>query len=322
MEAELPHGLGELGDHGGCGVEAGIRGIETASPHAPIEARELANVRSADEVRSVTAMASPVPIRRLGTRAEWERAVRLVQALVIREFKGRYRRSLLGPGWAIIQPLAYLATFAVVGHILSISSEGVPYLVFTYSALVPWTFFSNAVSRCGPTIYFKAALIRKIALPREVFPVAEVVGSLVDFLIATLILAALMLWFRTPVGWPLLWCPVLVLLTMLLATGVGFVAAALGTYQLDTVFALPFLMQLWMLATPVMYSLHSVPERWRSWYMLNPMVGIVDGFRGILVQTRAPDPALLGCSMLGILVVWIIAWPLFRFTSQYFADVL
>ena len=262
------------------------------------------------------------PSRTAGRRAEVARAVHLVQALVIREFKGRYRRSLLGPAWAIIQPLGYMAMFSVVGHILTISSEGSPYIIFTYSALVPWTFFSNAVSRCGPSIYFKAALIRKIALPREVFPIAEVVGSLVDFVIAAIILAALMLWFRTPVGWPLLWCPVLLLLTILLATGVGFAVAALGTYQFDTVFALPFLMQLWLLVTPVMYPLHSVPERWQGWYRLNPMVGIVDGFRAVLVQTRAPDLPLLSCSIVGILVVWIIAWPLFRFTSQYFADVL
>ena len=100
---------------------------------------------------------------------------------MIREFKGRYRRSLLGPAWAIIQPLGYMAMFGFVGHVLNISSEGIPYLIFTYSALVPWTFFSNAVSRCGPTFYFKAAIVRKIALPREAFPIAEVIGSLVDF---------------------------------------------------------------------------------------------------------------------------------------------
>jgi lipopolysaccharide transport system permease protein len=262
------------------------------------------------------------PTRTAARRAEVARAVQVVQALVIREFKGRYRRSLLGPAWAIIQPLGYMVMFSVVGHILTISSEGSPYLIFTYSALVPWTFFANAVSRCGPSIYFKAALIRKIALPREVFPIAEVIGSLVDFLVAALILAGLMLWFRTPVGWPLLWCPLLLLLTILLATGVGFAVAALGTYQFDTVFALPFLMQLWLLVTPVMYPLHSVPAPWQGWYRLNPMVGIVDGFRAVLVQARAPDLALLGCSVVGILVVWIVAWPLFRFTSQYFADVL
>src|SRR5947209_3979187 len=144
-------------------------------------------------------MAVPLPVRALARRAEVARAIHLVQALVVREFKGRYRRSLLGPAWAIIQPVAYMAIFTLVGHILKVSSGGVPYVVFTYSALVPWTYFSTAVSRCGPTIYFKAAIIRKIALPREVFPLAEVVGALVDFLVAAVILAALMLWFRIPV---------------------------------------------------------------------------------------------------------------------------
>jgi ABC-type polysaccharide/polyol phosphate export permease len=251
-----------------------------------------------------------------------ERTVHLVEALVVREFKGRYRRSLLGPAWAIIQPLGYLLMFAFVGHVLKISSEGVPYLVFTCSALVPWTFFSNALARCAPTFYFKPAIIRKIALPREAFPIAEVIGSLVDLAVAALIAATMMAWYRTPVGWNLLWFPALLMLTVLLATGVGLVVSALGTYQFDTVFALPFVMQLWMLATPVMYSFKSVPLRWQGWYRLNPMVGIIEGFRAILVLDRGPDLALLACSIGGTVVVWIIAWPLFRYTSQYFADVL
>src|SRR5262249_50702403 len=132
----------------------------------------------------------------------------------------------------------------------------------------------------------------------------------------------LMLWFHAPIGWPLLWCPVLLMLVMLLATGVGLVASALGTYQFDTVFAMPFLMQLWMLATPVMYSRHSVPDAWQPWYRWTPMVGIVEGFRAVLVQNRMPDTTLLIYSAVGITAVGIVAWPLFRYTSRYFADVL
>ncbi len=269
-----------------------------------------------------TPTARSLPAGAVNRRSELLRAVDLVWALVVREFKGRYRRSLLGPAWAVIQPLAYLVTFALVGRILNIASDGSPYVIFTYSALVPWTFFSTAVSRCGPSIYFKGALIRKIGLPREVFPIAEVVGGLADLLIAALILAILIVWFRLPIRWTVLWVPGLLLLLILLATGVGFAVAALGTYQFDTVFALPFLLQFWMFATPVMYSLHSVPAAWRGWYVLNPMVGIVDGFRAILVQGQPPDLWLLGYSAAGIVIVWSIAWPLFRFASQYFADVL
>src|SRR5215813_4406130 len=140
-----------------------------------------------------------------------ERTIHLIEALVVREFKGRYRRSVLGPAWAILQPLGYLLMFAFVGHVLNISSEGVPYLVFACSALVPWTFFSNALARCAPTFYFKAALVRKIALPREAFPIAEVIGSLVDFIVSGALLAMIMAWHRTPVGWPLMWLPPLLL---------------------------------------------------------------------------------------------------------------
>jgi lipopolysaccharide transport system permease protein len=267
-------------------------------------------------------MAASAPIATPPRRASLERVADLVAALVVREFKGRYRRSLLGPAWAVIQPLGYLLTFTLVGHVLNISSEGIPYMLFVYSALVPWTFFSNALARCAPTFYFKAAIVRKIALPREAFPIAEVVGSLVDFAVAGLILAAMMAWYGTPVGWPLLWLPPLVALVMALATAVGFIVSALGTYQFDTVFALPFVTQLWMLATPVMYSLQSVPRAWRGWYRLNPMVGIIEGFRCAAVLDRTPDLWLLAFSIAITAVVWIIAWPLFRFTAKYFADVL
>jgi len=124
-------------------------------------------------------MASSAPVRLPQAQTALERTINLVQALVVREFKGRYRRSLLGPVWAIIQPLGYLLMFAFVGHALNVTSEGVPYLVFTCSALVPWTFFSNALARCAPTFYFKATIVRKIALPREAFRIAEVIGAMI-----------------------------------------------------------------------------------------------------------------------------------------------
>jgi len=240
----------------------------------------------------------------------------------MRELKGRYRRSLLGPAWAIIQPLFYMVIFTFIRGVLNISSEGVPYVIFTYSALVPWTLFSNGVTRCGPSVSSNAGILKKIAIAREVFPVADVVVSLVDFLISSLILVGMMIWFRVPVGWSLLWLPVLVLLTALLTLGVGMAVAALGTYRHDIIFALPFLMQFWLLATPIMYPLGNVPERWKFLYSLNPMVGIIEGFRQAMVKGMAPDLGLLAVSLLGIVVLWLVAWPLFRYMSQYFADVL
>jgi lipopolysaccharide transport system permease protein len=266
--------------------------------------------------------ARAVYIRPIDRKTEVQRFFNLLWALVMRELKGRYRRSLLGPAWAIIQPLFYMVIFTFIRGVLNISSEGVPYVIFTYSALVPWTLFSNGVTRCGPSVSSNAGILKKIAIAREVFPVAGVVVSLVDFLISSLILVGMMIWFRVPVGWSLLWLPVLVLLTVLLGLGVGLGVAALGTYKRDIIFGLPFLMQFWLLATPIMYPVGQVPGRWQFLYSLNPMVGIIEGFRAVMVKGMVPDLGLLIVSLLGIVVVWLVAWPLFRYMSQYFADVL
>ncbi|RLA87457.1 MAG: ABC transporter permease [Deltaproteobacteria bacterium] len=255
-------------------------------------------------------------------KAGFDRFFNLLWALVTREIKGQYRRSFLGPAWALLQPLFYMVIFTFVRGVLKISSEGIPYVLFTYSALVPWTFFSNAVARCGPSVIQNAGVVKKMALPRIVFPTAAVVTSLFDLLMSGIILIGMMFWFHIRVGWSLIWLPVLVLLMALLALGVGMVIAAFGTYKRDIVFATPFLMQFWLLATPIMYPLGSVPERWQKLYMLNPMVGLIEGFRGALIKGAVPDLNLIFFSLLGIAMVWTIVWPVFRSMSQYFADVL
>lgn len=258
----------------------------------------------------------------LARAAEWQSFLNLLRALVIRELKGRYRRSLLGPVWAILQPLLYLIVFSFIGRVLRVPSEGIPYPLFTYSGLALWTFFATAVTRAGPSVYANAGIVKKIAVRREVFPVTAVVISLVDLLFASIVLVGLLFWFRVPVGWSLLWLPPLVVLTAVLALGVGLGVAALGTYKSDAVFALPLVMQMWLLASPVMYPLGSVPEGWRLLYGLNPMVGIVEAFRTALVKGLPPDLGLLAWSIVGVVLVWAVAWPLFRAVSQYFADVL
>lgn len=246
----------------------------------------------------------------------------LTLALVVREFKGQYRRSLLGPAWAVLQPLAYLAIFLLLRGILEIPSDGLPYPLFALSALAPWIFFANAVTRCAPSVVANAGILKKVAAPKEVFPLAAMLAAFFDFLVAVGLLAVALLWFGAPLSWQLWWLPFLVLLTACLALGVGMAVAALGTFKRDIIFAMPFLMQFWLLATPVMYPLGAVPEGWRTLYFLNPMVGIVEGVRMVVVQGVAPDPGLVGLSCLGVALVWCVAWPLFRTVSQYFADVL
>jgi lipopolysaccharide transport system permease protein len=248
----------------------------------------------------------------------------LLGALVRRELKGRYRRSLLGPAWAVVLPLGYLLVFLVLRGILDIRAPaGVSYALFSYAALVLWTFFSGAIGLCAPSVFSNASLLKKMPAVREVFPLAGVAVALADFAISFLLLLAVLLLFRREnLGWGILWLPLPVGLTALLALGLGFGLAAIGAYVRDVLFALPFVMQAWLLATPILYPLENVPERWQTLYRLNPMVGPVEAFRSILLYNRAPDFALLGTSAAVTLLLLAVTWPLFRRLSQYFADVL
>lgn len=246
----------------------------------------------------------------------------LLWALVLRDLRTRYRRSVLGPLWAIIQPLALMIMFTVIRNFIKISSDGLPYVLFSYTALIPWQFFSSAITRSGPSIMTNASILKKIALPREVFPLAELITALFDMLISGAILAGMMLYYRVQMSWSLLWLPLLVLLLGVLAFAVSLFISALGTFKSDFLLAAPFLLQVWLYATPIIYPLSSVPERWRSLYQLNPTVGLIEGFRSVLLRSSSPDLGLVGISALGSLLALAVAWPLFRRMSQYFADVL
>ena len=257
-----------------------------------------------------------------GRRERLDRFLNLLWALVARDVRARYRRSILGPAWAILQPLFLMVVFTILRGFVDIPSDGIPYVIFSYSALVPWTFFANAVNNCGPSILSNAGILKKMAVRREIFPLAAVVTASFDLLMSGIVMAGMMIWFRVPVGWSLLWLPILILMTGGLALPVGMFLASLGTFRRDFLLAGTFLMQLWLYTTPIIYPLSSVPERWRSLYVLNPMVGILEAFRAILARGAAPDLALLAWAVPGIVLAWVVAWPLFRVLSQYFADVL
>jgi lipopolysaccharide transport system permease protein len=241
---------------------------------------------------------------------------------VEREIKGTYRRSFLGPAWAVLQPLSYMLVFLLVRAVLQVDTGDVPYVLFTFSALVPWTFFSNAVARSGPSVIMNASLIKKMAIRREIFPLAAVATSLVDLVISSVILAGMMIWYGVEPSVAVFWLPVLVFLVGLFAFGVGLAVAAMGTYKRDIIFAVPFGLQLWMLATPIMYPLERVPAAWRSLYEWNPMVATVEGFRAILIHGVGPETNLLATALLGTVAVLAFSWPLYHYMSQYFADVL
>ncbi len=252
----------------------------------------------------------------------WARFGTLLYALVVRDITSRYRRSALGIWWAFLQPLILMLLFNMLRGFVNIPSDGIPYILFSFAGLVPWTFFTNAVAACGPSITTNAEVIKKIALPREVFPLASVAATLFDFFMSSIILAGMLIWFKIPVGIHLLWLPALIVLMTIISFSVGILLAGLGTFRKDFIFATPFLTQAWLFATPVIYPLSTVPEQWRSIYMLNPMVGVVEGFRNVLLKSAAPPSEAFLLSVLMTFVILAIAWPVFRKLSGYFADVL
>lgn len=253
---------------------------------------------------------------------KFSRFYSLLYALVARDLTSRYRRSALGIWWAFLQPLILMLLFNMLRGFVEIPSDGLPYVLFSYAALVPWTFFTNSVAACGPSIQNNAEVIKKIALPREVFPLAAVAATAFDFLMSGIVLAAMMVWFKVSVSIALLWLPVLIVLMMAISFAVGILIAGLGTFRKDFIFATPFLTQAWLFVTPVIYPLSTVPEKWRSLYMLNPMVGVVEGFRNVLLKAASPPLEALAFSVLTTVILLAIAWPIFRWLSAYFADVL
>lgn len=246
----------------------------------------------------------------------------LLWALVNRDVRARYRRSTLGLLWAVLQPLMLMMVFSILRGIVDIPSEGVPYVIFSYSALVPWTFFTQAVTNSGRSVLSNRAIIRKIAVPREVFPLASVVTALFDMVMSGLVLVGMMAWFKVPISWELVWVIPLLFLTAALAFAIGMIVAALGTFRQDIVLALPFIMQLWLYTSPIIYPVSSVPEKWHTLYLLNPMVGIIEGFRDVLIRAHPPDMGQLRFSATITALVFVLAWPIYRKLSGYFADVI
>jgi len=246
----------------------------------------------------------------------------LLYFLVWRDVKVRYRQTLLGAAWAIIQPLFAMLIFTLFfGRLAGIKSDGIPYALFAYAGLLPWTFFSNAVTNSGNSLVGSANLITKVYFPRIVIPAAAVLAGLVDFFFAFLTRMALMFYYRVPPSISLLALPGLVLLTSTLALAVGMWMSALNVKYRDVRYALPFLIQLWMFASPIIYPSSMVPAKWRWLMSLNPLTGIVEGYRASLFNLPL-DWSALGVSSL--LTLLALAYSLFTFKrmERKFADII
>ena len=247
----------------------------------------------------------------------------LLYFLTWRDVKVRYKQTLLGAAWAILQPLLTMLIFTLLfGNLAGIKSEGVPYPIFAYGGLLIWTFFSNSVTNSGNSLVGSSNLITKIYFPRMIIPAAAVAAGLVDLALAFVIQIGLMIYYRVHVTWAITMVPVLVILATLLALGVGMWLSALNVKYRDIRYAIPFLIQLWMFASPVIYPLSMVPAKWQWVLTLNPLTGIIQNFRVALFANQPFDWKSLGISALITAVVLIYSAFSFRRMERHFADIV
>jgi len=258
----------------------------------------------------------------LDLKAIWEYR-ELLFFLVWRDLKVRYRQTIIGIGWVVLQPLLTMALFtAVFGNFAKIPSDGVPYPIFTYSALLPWNLFASSLTRGTDSVVGNAQLISKIYFPRLLLPISGILSPTVDFAISFVILAVMMIWFRTLSTWGVLALPFFLILALLTALAVGLWLSALNVRYRDVGHTIPFLVQLWMFASPVAYPVSLVPERWRVLYSLNPMAGVIEGFRWALLGKESPDFEVIVISSMMVTTLLISGVVFFKHTERTFADVI
>lgn len=247
----------------------------------------------------------------------------LIAFLVWRDVKVRYSQTALGVAWAVIQPLSSVVIFSVIfGRLAKLPSEGVPYPVFAMVALLPWQLFSSALLLASNSVVGSGSLLTKVYFPRLVVPVAAVMVTLVDFAVSCLMLAVLMLWFGVAPGRAIVALPLFVLLALLAALAVGICGAVLSVQYRDVRFVMPLVVQAWLFGSPVAYSATLIPEGpWRTLYSLNPMVGVIQGFRWALAGAPAPDRSIV-LSIAATVALLAFGLYYFKRMEDTFADII
>ena len=285
----------------------------------PATAQPEPGLERADEVRPLVIQPRSgwIPI---DWRELWE-AREILAYLVLRDVKVRYKQTVLGVAWAVLQPLFTMAIFTVIfGRLAGIPSDGLPYAVFVFAGLLPWTYFSNAVNSASGSLLNQQALLTKIYLPRLFLPGTAIGGGLIDLGISFLVFLAIMGWYRVMPSWGFLAVPFLVLLTTAAALGVGLVLAAVTVTYRDFRYVVPFMIQSWMYVSPVIYPVSVVPPQWQWALAINPMVGVIDGFRSALLGLPW-NLTTLTVSTLSAFLMLTYGLFYFRKTERRFADI-
>jgi lipopolysaccharide transport system permease protein len=301
----------------------------------PEETIEELPMNGVERVNQPTAFAEPIeasfPITRiepgtgwisLNLREVWKYR-ELLYFLTWRDIIVRYKQTALGASWAIIQPFLTMVVFSLFfGHLAAMPSDGIPYPIFSFAALVPWTFFANGLTQSSNSLVGSANLIQKVYFPRLMIPAASVLGGVVDFVLAFVVLMGMMAYYGIAPSINILWLPMFFLLALVTALGVGLWLSALNVRFRDVRYAVPFITQFWLFATPIAYPSSLLKEPWRTIYGLNPMVGVVEGVRWALLGTKtAPGPMIAASSVTATLLLVGGAY-YFRRMERAFADII
>lgn len=275
----------------------------------------------ADDRAVVTVIEPPRGWRPIGFAALW-RYRELIWVLVERDIKVRYKQTVLGFAWAIIQPLMLMLVFSIFfGHLAKMPTDGLPYPIFVYAGLLPWTFFANAITSSAGSLVTSSNLVSKVYFPRLIIPIASAGSGLADFAVATVVLLVMMLWYGIGWGPNLLLAPLLVAGTAFIALGVGIALAALTVTYRDFRYVVAFLVQFWMFATPVVYPASLVPPEWRWLLFLNPMAGFIEGFRAAFLGLPFDWPAM-AISLAVAIALFLVGAAYFEKVERRFADII
>ena len=247
----------------------------------------------------------------------------LLYFLTWRDVIVRYKQAAVGVAWAVLQPLLTMVVFTVIfGRFAKMPSDNLPYPIFAFTALLPWNYFAQAIGRSGTSLVSNANLVSKVYFPRLVIPISGAIAPLVDFVISFVILLGMMAWYGIAPTWGVLALPLFTLLAVVTAVAVSLYLAALNVKYRDVGHAIPFLVQFWMYASPVVYSVSIIPEKWRLLYSLNPMVGVIEGFRWALLGKEQPDFAVMAMSTIVVAILLVGGLVYFKRTERVFADII
>jgi lipopolysaccharide transport system permease protein len=289
--------------------------LSSLSPSASVSGRAVARL----PVTMITPRAGWAPLN-LGELWEYRE---LLYFLVWRDIKVRYKQTALGVAWAVLQPLLTMVVFSLFfGKLAGIPSDGVPYPIFSFAALVPWTFFSYGLTQSANSLVINEQLVRKVYFPRMVIPVATVLSGVVDFALAFVLLLGMLLYYGITLTLHSLWLLPLLLLALVTSLGVGLWLAALNVQYRDVRYTVPFLTQLWLFATPIAYPSSLLRQPWRTLDGVNPMTGVVEGFRWALLGTGTSPGPIIIVSALAALLLFIGGMLYFRRMEDTFADVI